>query len=416
MKQNANFYQIFSACLGNFFEHYDTALFSFLSPFLAPLIFPSQDPLIALILTYAMIPLGMLARPMGACLFGYIGDVYGRSEALFFALAGMSFVSAFIAMTPTYHQVGILSPLCFCLGRLLQNLCASGETMGGAILILENSPPKQHDFLSSLYNASTIGGILFASGAVALIVHLDFLDWGWRVLYLIGCVTGICGCIIRKNFSSENIQKKIFPTSVREFIQVFWNYKRAFFTILLSSGFSYANYSIALVLMNGLLPLVSEVSLEQMISLNTYLLIFDFCTLPLFGWISTKITREKLMLFASFSVCVTAVPLFTLLSGATIAIVTFVRVCLVLLGVAFAAPYHAWAQQLVPPQHRYAIISLGYAFGSQLLGGPTVALTLTVFKLTGDLSSAAWYWMGLGAVNFFILIKIFNERTQAQKA
>lgn len=63
-------WQLWNACLGNLFEHYDTALFGFLSPFLASLIFPDHDPITALILTYAIIPIGMLARPLGALVFG----------------------------------------------------------------------------------------------------------------------------------------------------------------------------------------------------------------------------------------------------------------------------------------------------------------------------------------------------------
>ena len=85
--------QLWNACLGNLFEHYDTALLGFLSPFLAPLIFPEKDPMTALILTYAIIPLGMVARPLGSLVFGYIGDVYGRKHALFLTLAGMSLIS-----------------------------------------------------------------------------------------------------------------------------------------------------------------------------------------------------------------------------------------------------------------------------------------------------------------------------------
>ena len=90
MKSKVTRPQLLSACLGNLFEHYDTALFGFLSPFLAPLFFPDQDPVTALILTFAMIPLGMLARPIGSLAFGYIGDVYGRANALFISLIGMS--------------------------------------------------------------------------------------------------------------------------------------------------------------------------------------------------------------------------------------------------------------------------------------------------------------------------------------
>lgn len=127
--------QLWNVCLGNLFEHYDTALFGFLSPFLAPLIFPKEEPITALILTYAIIPLGMLARPLGSLVFGFIGDVCGRKHALFLTLAGMSLVSGCIALSPTYAQAGIVAPIIFCLGRILQNFLAAGETMGGAIFL-----------------------------------------------------------------------------------------------------------------------------------------------------------------------------------------------------------------------------------------------------------------------------------------
>ena len=164
-----------SAFLGNFFEHYDTALFSFLSPFLAPLIFPEKDPLTALILTYALIPLGMLARPFGSLVFGYIGDNYGRKKALVFTFSGMSIVSFMIAFSPTYASAGLLAPLIFCIGRILQNFCAAGESVGGAIFLLENHTTRRHDFLSSLYSASTIGGILAASLSVSWLYYSNFL-------------------------------------------------------------------------------------------------------------------------------------------------------------------------------------------------------------------------------------------------
>src|SRR5262245_113042 len=93
-----------SMLLGNLFEHYDTALFGLLSPFLAPLFFPGQDPLTALILTYCIIPLGMIARPIGSLIFGYIGDTRGRKEALVLSLMGMAIITTIMGFMPTYQQ------------------------------------------------------------------------------------------------------------------------------------------------------------------------------------------------------------------------------------------------------------------------------------------------------------------------
>ena len=395
-----------NACLGNAFEHYDTALFGFLSPFLAPMIFPKKDPLTALILTYAMIPLGMLARPFGALIFGYIGDVYGRERSLFLTLASMGFISACIACSPTYQQVGPLAPIFFCLGRVLQNFLAAGETMGGAIYILEHTTKKRRDLVSSLYGASTIGGHLLASMGVYLISQSSCIHLGWRFLYLFGFITAVFGCMFRRSSSPSSSSSASLLATYKAVKTALFSNQKALLMIILTSGFACATYSVALVVMNGFIPLVTSLSKAKIMKINTYLLVLDFCALPFFGWIASKISREKLMLFVALGTCLLALPLLGALQGASLAIVLGVRSALVIIGVAFFAPFHAWAQQLVPPQSRYAIISFGYALGSQLLGGPTAALSLWIFQQTGITSSVAWYWMLLAIASSAILLKV----------
>ncbi len=386
--------QLLNTCLGNLFEHYDTALFAFLSPFLAPLIFPKHDPVVALILTYALIPLGMIARPLGSIVFGFIGDVYGRRQALFLSLAGMSAVSACIAFSPTYLQAGLLSPVLFCIGRVLQNFLASGESMGGAIFLLENSPPKHHDFLSSLYNSTTLGGYLLASLGVFTIGYYHVTDPGWRILYLLGSITALFGALMRIAPSTPPSSVTLSETLTR-LKSLFWTYKKPLFFITICSGFAYATYSVALILMNGFVPLITNHTKTEIMKVNTYLLILDLCALPFFGWIASKVAREKLMIGACLGVALFSIPLFSLLQGATLTTVIFVRCVFVLLGVAFFAPFHAWAGGLVPSNYRYGVISLGYALGSQLIGSPTAALSLWCFQKTGNVSSIAWYWIVL---------------------
>lgn len=401
--------QFWSACLGNLFEHYDTALFSFLTPFFAPLIFPDKEPMTALILTYAIIPLGMLARPLGSLVFGYIGDVYGRKYALFLTLAGMSLVSGCIAFTPTYSQIGILAPIIFCLGRALQNFLVAGETMGGAIFLLENSPANRHDLLSSLYNASTMGGHLLASFGVFLIGQYNFIDPGWRLLYLCGCITGLFGCLLRRSSPAVHASIK-FSKTITNIKNTLVMHRKALFSIIICSGFGTASYSVALVLMNGLLPMISTLTIEEVMRINTYLLVFDFLALPFFGWLASQMPRERLMLAASLGTVLLAIPLFLSLEGATLVGVITIRVALVILGVAFFAPFQAWAGQLVPADSRYAVISFGYAIGSQFLGSPTAALALWCFQKTGMVSSVVWYWMILGLASSGAIVMQKRDR------
>lgn len=385
-----------SACLGNLFEHYDNALFGFLSPFLAPLIFPEKEPIVALILTYAMIPLGMLARPLGALFFGQIGDRYGRRVALSWSLLGMGFISLVIACTPTFHTAGALSPLLFCLGRILQNFFAAGESMGGAIYLLENCKPEKQDLMSSIYNASTIGGILLAAyGVASMGAHFS-----WRLLYFCGAITALFGAWVR---SKRDKTPEIL--SSKNTLSILWQEKKAFLTIVIISGFSYASYTIALVVINGFIPLVTSLTKEEMAHLNTSLLIFDFALLPICGFFASKISREKMMLFASLSVVVMAAPLFSFFPNASFATVVLLRLLLVTAGVAFFAPFHAFTAALLPQQHRLTVISLGYAVGSQLLGGPTAAISLWLFQKTGIPEIMPLYWILLALASSAMIIK-----------
>lgn len=396
------FWSFWNLCLGNLFEHYDTALFGFLSPFLAPLLFPKEDPMTALIWIYAMIPLGMIARPLGALFFGYIGDRYGRERALFFSLMGMAIASGGIAISPTYAKVGAWAPLLFCLGRGMQNFCSAGETMGGAIFLLEQTPLKKHDELSGWYSASAIGGHLLASWAVFFLSAYGEIGEQWRWLYVAGCVTVLFASSFRR-YKGNSLSSAARLETGLIWKQALWSYWRPFLWIMISAGFAHACYSMALIFMNGFVPLVTEWSRAELMKINTYLLIIDFIALPFFGNLASKISRERVMRAAILGVLLFAVPAFCLLKGASLVMMIGIRTLFVLFGVAFFAPFHAWVQTLVPAQGRYLIISFGYAIGAQLLGSSTAAWSLWCFQKTGAFWSVAGYWMLLASACWWVL-------------
>ena len=404
--------QVVSALLGNMFEHYDTALYGLLSPFLAPLFFPQQDPIVSLLLAYALIPLGMMARPLGAWVIGSIGDKYGRTRALSYSLFGMALVSLFMAICPTFEQAGFYSPLFLGINRILSNFLSAGESMGGAIYILENTPEKKHDWLSGLYNSSTMGGIVIASIGVSILCSFSMIESGWRILYALGCITGFYGFYLRKQaeIKAPLIKRKNSLAIIKE------NF-RPFFKIFLASGFSYANYSIAFLLTSGLIPLISSYTAAEMANMNSALLAIDLFLLPVFGWLAARYSREKIMLFAALSIAITSLPLFAFLSEMDLTLIFIIRTFIVIYGVAFSAPFHAWAQAQVPNEHRYFLISLAYALGSQIIGGPTALISLWLFKVGGTAPFASIYWLFLSlGISFFLFrqMAVSSVKTRVQ--
>ncbi len=400
-----------SLLLGNLFEHYDNALFSLLSPFLAPLFFPGQDPLTALLLTYCIIPLGMIARPIGSLVFGYIGDTRGRKEALVLTLGGMAIVTALMGFMPTYQQVGLLAPLLLSMGRIFQNFFAAGETIGGAIYLIENTPESRKDIVSSFYNASTVAGVLLASLGVSILCLLDVVQECWRLLYILGSMTALFAALLRITMTFTPSLLKISPAaSVKFVLKTCWNKRSALITIAIASGFSYASYTMALVLMNGFVPLVSSVTKTEMMHLNTILLGVDLLLLPLFGALANQFSREKMMIISGLLAAIAGFPLFWFLQDASLFTVILIRFSLVIIGVWFSAPFHSWAQHLVPAAYRYTVISFAYAIGSQVLGGPTAAISVWLFQKTNWIVCAAAYWMLLGLFSSYCIAK--QERAE----
>ena len=127
---------------------------------------------------------------------------------------------------------------------------------------------------------------------------------------------------------------------------------------------------------------------------------------PVFGWLAARYSREKIMLLAAVSIAITSLPFFALLHEVDITLIFIIRTFIVLFGVAFSAPFHAWAQAQVPSEHRYFLISFAYALGSQILGGPTALISLWLFKVSGTAPFASIYWLFLSLMMSFILFRM----------
>jgi MFS family permease len=403
----------FVGIIGNILEHYDNALFGFLAPFVASLFFEKSDPLTALILTYAMLPLGILFRPLGSLFFGWIGDRYGRKPALCASLLGMAFVTVMMGCLPTYATAGIAAPILLAVCRVMQNFCAAGENVGGAVFLLEHTEGSQKDMLSSLYNAATIAGALIAAASVAL-CHVHFSEAPfWRWLYWSGGITALIAVPIRYGLSEsvEFISAKLGERlKVKDVLTKNW---KPLLAVICVAGFSYTTYSLPFTLMNGFVPLVTSVTQAQIVQTTTYLLILDMCTLPFFGYLSSRIPKEKIMLFSALFAFVSSIPLFYLLRLDSLSVVILIRLVIVLCGVAFSATYYSWIQELVQPQYRYTVLSTGHAIGSQLIGAPTPFISLWLFQKTGWTGAPAFYLM-LTSLLAAVMIYHFSFGKQQQ--
>jgi len=398
--------------IGNLFEHYDKFLFAFLAPFLAPLFFKSDSGLTALRSTFAIMCLSFLSRPLGALVFGRMGDRYGRKKALTFTLFGMTIVTFFMGFLPTYLQVGWAAPALLTLARFAQNFFAVGEVTGGALLTLERCDPKKRGLFSGLYDCSSIAGILIASLSVSLLAQFNLVETHWRLLYFAGASTALIGMGVRL-FVKEEVQVQTTPHL--PFYRILWKEKGLFFTLCLTVGFSHAIYDSATTLMNGYLPFVSLSSQIEAAWSGTGVLLLDLLLLPVFGYLAMIFPYQKVIRFFLLLITVLAIPLFCFLDRAALHTVLTVRIALVVFGAGFAAPVYVWAIEAVPRAHRYLLISLSLAIGGKIFGmGGACTLGLSLYHWTGWAGIPGLYLSVLGLITYLAMCRL--ETAQQGKA
>lgn len=409
-KSYPSFRYSFAGIIGNLLEHYDSALFALLAPFLAPLFFGEQDPVTALILTYGILPLGFLTRPLGSLFFTWLGDHLGRRQALFCSLLGMAIITIGIGTLPTYHEIGMWAPLFLAFAKMVQSFCAAGESTTGAIFVLEHTEVSKRGVVGSLYDSSSICGILVASGIVTFMSSQGFLEESWRLLFWAGGGTAILGFFLRISAKDEIKFEDVAKTKKIKWILSLKENKGALIAIIVASGFSHITYALSFTLMNGYIPLITSLSKTEVMEVNTLLLIVDMCLLPCFGYLANKFGKEKMMLTGALCSVLGAIPLFSLLEHASIGTVVFVRLAIITSGVAFAAPYYAWAMERIASPHRYLILSLGGALGSQLIGAPTSATCLWLYKTFNWTAAPALYLVLGGIAAGFVVVQVARKK------
>src|SRR3979411_2821536 len=179
-------------CPGTIIEGYDFYLYATLTPFLAPIFFPSDNPTASLLAAFATYAAGFLVRPFGAVVFGRVGDVVGRKYAFLMSLSMLGGAPALVGLLPTYASIGILAPSILLVLRLAQGLALGGEYGGAAIYVAEHAPDTRRGFYTSgIQTPATIG--FFLALAVILIFRTnmspaDFASTGWRYPFLISAI------------------------------------------------------------------------------------------------------------------------------------------------------------------------------------------------------------------------------------
>ncbi|WP_338050668.1 MFS transporter [Pyrobaculum ferrireducens] len=190
-----------ASTIGTLIEWYDFFAYASISPFIAAKFFPKGDPAAAVILTWLVFATGFVVRPLGAAVFGHLGDRVGRKTTFLATLLLMGTSTFLIGLLPTYDQVGIMAPILLAALRMLQGVALGGEFGGAVTYVLEHAPQGRRAFYAGFLAATPPLGLGLSSltlvATAFTLPKADFEAWGWRVPFLVSIVLTLFGLWLR---------------------------------------------------------------------------------------------------------------------------------------------------------------------------------------------------------------------------
>lgn len=365
---------LIAGSIGNFIEWYEFAVYGFLATVIAKNFFTlaGESAITSLILTYAAFAVAFFFRPLGAVVFGRMGDRIGRKPTLIIVLVLMTLATAAIGLVPVYASIGVAAPLLITLLRILQGLFAGGE-YGGAVSLMTEFAPKGKRGLYGAWQSLTVAlGLLAGAGVVALLSALlspeALNDWGWRIPFFIAIPLGGGALWLRVNMEET-------PSFVRQQTQSapppsasFASTLKAIITgigrlmVWSAAGYTY------LVIMPTYLQSALHTGFNQALLIAVISNTGFALTIIPSGMLSDRIGRRTVMVTAAVLLLILALPLLKVLQAESSTI--FIKAVVVfiaggLVGM-LAGPGPAMLAEMFPTRVRYTGLGLAYSLSNAI--------------------------------------------------
>ncbi len=411
---------IISSMVGNGLEWYDYALYAQMSFILSELFFPGENESTRLLATFGVFAIGFFCRPLGAVLFGIIGDRYGRRTAMVIAILMMAIPTGCIGLLPTYAEIGLLAPILLTIIRMLQGLSLGGEFSGSIIYIVEHSPPQHRGLAGSASIISLIIGFLMGSFVALLFVKIlspeDFRSWGWRVPFLLGIAVGFIGLYIRSScdespaYAEAKREGHLSDKPVRTALLKHWREMLQAFALYVSVTMPFYLSSVYLL---SFTEKKLGLSVGESLTINTSLMVSMLVVGTAAALLSDRVGRKPLLIGGALIMLVAIVPLFLWMEARTFTDILLAQIILGAIVGVYVLPIPAVLAELFPTSIRYTGMALSYNAAAALFGGTAPMVCEWLFSRTGNALSIAAYVM---LCNLISLIAIYYYRERYKKA
>ena len=370
-----------AACFGTFLEWYDFLTFATLAVVFGPLFFPSSDPSTALLASLATFGVGMVVRPIGAAIFGSIGDRIGRRPVFMVTITLMGIATVCVGFLPTYAQVGILAPILLVSLRLLQGLSAGGEIGGSAVYLTEHAGDSNRGFKTSFLQLMGPLGILVSTLQIALLqtylTQEEFLSWGWRVPFWVSLILLLIAFKARMALEETPIYLQISKTEaqskspLRDNLKDPETRKRMFLLFFCISAGGAVLFFCVQVYTSIFLKTTVRLDPQLVDQLSVYATVVLLPFTVFAGWLSDKIGRKPVVVSGLILGSLLILPAFHLLknNSESAVFITLILIGLSAILALVVGPQTALLAELFPAKTRNSAAILPHNLAAGWIGG-----------------------------------------------
>jgi len=315
-----------ASSLGTMFEWYDFFLYGALAGEIARHFFSGVNETTAFIFALAAFAAGFIVRPLGALVFGRVGDVVGRKNTFLVTMALMGVSTFCVGLLPSYEQIGLAAPVILVILRLIQGLAIGGEYGGAAIYVAEHAPAKSRGFQTSWIQTTAVGGLLLSLVVIMItrsfVEPTGFSDWGWRIPFLVSIVLLGISLWIRLKLNESPIFQKMKDESglsKAPLSEAFGEWKNLKLVLIALFGLvagQAVSFYVSTFYILFFLERVLKVDGLTANTLVSWALVIGGPFYVFFGWLSDRIGRKPVLMTGLAAAALLCMPLFHALSAA----------------------------------------------------------------------------------------------------
>lgn len=395
-----------AAFVGTALEWYDYFLFGTAAALVFNrLFFTELDPTAALLAAFATFGVGFAARPIGALLFGYIGDKMGRRPALLITIVMIGVATGLIGLLPDFGSIGLAAPILLAVLRLVQGLAVGGEWGGAVTMAVEHAPAERRGRFAALVQIGSPVGTLLSSGAFAVVLLLppeSFDSWGWRIPFLLAFPLLLVALYIRVKVEESPIFEDLLAqeeTAKVPALEVFRYAWGRLIVAVLSALLGVGGFYMITTFVVSYGANTLGVDRQVMVNATLIAAVAQIFMTVFAGRLAERVGPGRVTMWGGILTGVAAFPLFLLIdTRSPIAITLAITIGILLVTIAYAVS-GALLAELFPAKLRYSGVALGY----NIAGATSGFLPLIATAMLTVSNNASW-----GAAIILIAISVLT--------